>query len=262
MTTRGVQVITDGAPTTGIDLALDFRPNVLKGEVTGGITGVGITPSAEAYSAAVLIDAGTGETVGIDTQEAPGELPIACSIPFSPTEIDRAADYVVQASIVDGDAMWANTLGVPRHHEEQRVHGHRRRRDAGRRGEPVAESSPLAAPADEGGLLSMSPWLLLTIIALIAAIIWLLVSRRREPPRPTHRDSCRCRCRRCRLRPRPTPKEQPKPAKQQKPPPQPRPPMRPIPELRHQPTPNPHLPNRRRPRNRRPTGPGDPNPDR
>ncbi len=113
VTTTGTPVITKGNPTSGLTLALTYRADVLKGDVTGSISGVDITLGDEAFSAAVLLDLATDTTVGIDVHLQPGSTPIRFAIPFDPAKIDSATDYVVAAGIVDQEARWANREGVP-----------------------------------------------------------------------------------------------------------------------------------------------------
>ncbi|HET8784440.1 MAG TPA: YbaY family lipoprotein, partial [Candidatus Limnocylindrales bacterium] len=113
VTTTGTPVITRGNPTSGLTLALTYRADALKGDVTGSISGVDITLGDEAFSAAVLLDLATDTTVGIDVHLQPGSTPIRFAIPFDPAKIDPATDYVVAAGIVDQEDRWVNREGVP-----------------------------------------------------------------------------------------------------------------------------------------------------
>lgn len=113
VTTIGTPVITKGNPTSGLTLALTYRPDVLKGDVTGSISGVDIQLGTEAFSAAVLLDLTTDTTVGIDVHLQPGQTPIRFAIPFDPSKIDAATDYVVGAAIIDQPNRWENRQGVP-----------------------------------------------------------------------------------------------------------------------------------------------------
>ena len=112
-TAKGTKVITNGAPTSDLTLVLAYRPDLVKGAVTGNITGVGVTASAEAYSVAVLVDPSSGESLGMDMNPVGSGLPATFSIPFSLDTIDPAADYVVTGEVVDGAQTWENASGVP-----------------------------------------------------------------------------------------------------------------------------------------------------
>ena len=113
VTTTGTPVITMGNPTSGLTLALTYRPDVLKGDVTGSISGVDIQLGTEAFSAAVLLDLTTDTTVGIDVHLQPGQTPIRFAIPFDPAKIEQTTDYVVGAAIIDEPNRWENRQGVP-----------------------------------------------------------------------------------------------------------------------------------------------------
>jgi uncharacterized lipoprotein YbaY len=113
VTTTGTPVITKGNPTSGLTLALTYRPDVLKGDVTGSISGVDIQLGTEAFSAAVLLDLTTDTTVGIDVHLQPGQTPIRFAIPFDPAKIEQTTDYVVGAAIIDEPNRWENRQGVP-----------------------------------------------------------------------------------------------------------------------------------------------------
>ena len=113
VTTIGTPVITKGNPTSGVSLALIYRADVLKGDVSGTISGVDIDMSDQAFSAAVLLDLATDTTVGIDVHLQPESVPIPFTIPFDPAAIDSGTDYVVAAAIVDEPSRWENRTGVP-----------------------------------------------------------------------------------------------------------------------------------------------------
>ena len=76
-------MITKGNPTSGLTLALAYRADVLKGDVTGSISGVDITLGDEAFSA-VLLDLATDTTVGIDVQLQPGRPRSGSRSPSTP----------------------------------------------------------------------------------------------------------------------------------------------------------------------------------
>jgi hypothetical protein len=172
-TGTGTPVITKGNPTSGVDLELVYRADLLKGAVTGSITGVDIELGAEAYSAAVLLDRATDTTVGIDVQVAPAGVPIAFSIPFDPATIDQSQTYVVGAGIVDGEDRWDNRTGVP----------------VITNGNPLTDITvPVAAvlPPDADDGLGPLGWIVgaIGVLALIAAAILFMRSRRTPEPEP------------------------------------------------------------------------------
>jgi uncharacterized lipoprotein YbaY len=175
-TGTGTPVITKGNPTSGVDLDLVYRADLLKGAVTGSITGVDIELGAEAYSAAVLLDHATDTTVGIDVQVAPSGVPIAFSIPFDPATIDQGQTYVVGAGIVDGEERWENRPGVP----------------VITNGNPLSGVTvPVAAvvPPDADDGLGPLGWIVgaIGLLALAAAVI--LFVRSRRPPEPEPADA-------------------------------------------------------------------------
>jgi uncharacterized lipoprotein YbaY len=112
VTGKGVPVLTKGNPSN-VDITLTYRPDLVKGAVSGQITGVGVTPSANAYAMAVLIDPSTGESLGIDVRSVDSGLPSAFSIGYTITDIVPADDYVVTAEVGDGGTTWRNAAGVP-----------------------------------------------------------------------------------------------------------------------------------------------------
>jgi uncharacterized lipoprotein YbaY len=112
VTAKGVPVLTKGNPSK-VAITLDFRPDVLKGAVTGQITGIGVQTSATAFAMAVLVDPATGASLGIDVKTVDQGLPVAFSIPYSITDIQPTADYVVTAEVGDAGATWRNAAGVP-----------------------------------------------------------------------------------------------------------------------------------------------------
>ncbi len=112
-TAGGSLVITKGNPTSDIPLTLTYRPDLLKGAVTGDLTGVGIAPSAGSYGVAILVDLDTGATQGIQYLPTVTSVPAPFSVPFNPTTIDKNRDYVIQGAIVDPSTRWENETGVP-----------------------------------------------------------------------------------------------------------------------------------------------------
>ena len=91
----------------------DFRPDVLKGAVSGQITGIGVQPSETAYGITVLVDPSTGDSLGIDVKTVDQGLPVAFSVPYSIGDVQPTADYVVTAEVGDSTGIWRNAAGVP-----------------------------------------------------------------------------------------------------------------------------------------------------
>jgi uncharacterized lipoprotein YbaY len=112
VTAKGVPVLTKGNPSN-VAITLDYRPDVMKGAVSGQITGMGIHPSPTAYAMAVLIDPATGGSLGIDVRTVDQGLPVAFSVPYSVGDIQPTADYVVTAEVGDSGSLWRNAAGVP-----------------------------------------------------------------------------------------------------------------------------------------------------
>ena len=108
----GTRVITYGNPTE-VDLELVLQSDLLKGQVTGEISGTDVTLAGTGFAAAVVFDETSQVAVGTTVVPAPTGVPIAFSVPFDPAEIDAAAEYVVVAGIVEGESRWANRDGVP-----------------------------------------------------------------------------------------------------------------------------------------------------
>ena len=112
VTGKGVPVLTNGNPSN-VDITLAYRPDLLKGAVSGQISAVGLHPSTSAYSMTVLLDPATGESLGIDVQTVANGLPQAFAVPYTITDVDPAKDYVVTAEVVDSGQAWRNDAGVP-----------------------------------------------------------------------------------------------------------------------------------------------------
>jgi uncharacterized lipoprotein YbaY len=112
VTGQGVKVITKGNPTD-VDITLTYRPDLVKGTVTGKITAVGLEPSSEAYSMAVLVDPDSGDSLGIDVRSVEAGLPVSFAIPYTITDIRPNNPYVVTAEVGDQGVVWQNMAGVP-----------------------------------------------------------------------------------------------------------------------------------------------------
>ena len=115
VTPIGVPVATGVPLVEGVELPLAFRPDLLKGTVTGTITGVGLDPvgNPAAYGTVLLIRVSTGETIGFQVIEPVGAVPVPYSVPYDPTTIDPNSDYVARGSIWDGTGLWESPAGVP-----------------------------------------------------------------------------------------------------------------------------------------------------
>lgn len=142
-TGRGTAVASAGGPAAPVDLVLAYRPDLVKGEVTGSLTGAALRPTSAAYAVAVLIDPATGQSLGMDVRPTVGEVPVPFSVPFPLAAIDPARDYLVDARIVEGERTWQSEAGVP----------------VITRGNPVADvqvvvtdaGAPRASPSPEAG---------------------------------------------------------------------------------------------------------------
>jgi uncharacterized lipoprotein YbaY len=112
VTAHGVPVLTKGNPSN-VDITLTYRPDLLKGAVTGQITGVGIATSPNAYAMTVLVDPSTGDSLGIQVQTVDDGLPVAFSVAYAIPDIKPDQDYVVTAEVGDDGSTWRNVAGVP-----------------------------------------------------------------------------------------------------------------------------------------------------
>ena len=178
-TAKGTKVLTNGAPTSGIALTLAYQPDLVKGEVSGSITGQGIQLSATAYSIAILIEPSTGESLGMDVNPTDGKIPTPFAVPFSLDSIDQAKTYVVTGELVDGATTWENSTGVPVITNGNAIS------DVQVVVAQVVAPSPSPEPSpSESGRGDVTPAILLMIVALIVGAIGLLLwSRsRRQPP--------------------------------------------------------------------------------
>ena len=177
MTDGGTRVITYDNPTDDLELDLVYRPDLLKGQVTGEISGPGITLGGTGFAAAVLFDGTSNQQIGMTVVPAPTGVPIPFSVPFDPAEIDDAATYTVVAGIVEGDSRWANLDGVP----------------VITNGNPLSDvtvmvsaiepsPTPSPEPTDSGPTILAIVVLLLLIAGIVGAVIWYLRSRSTPPP--------------------------------------------------------------------------------
>ena len=132
VTPVGVAVKAPWPLTEGVELLLAYRPDLLKGAVSGTITGVGLDPARdpEAYGTALIVKVSTGETVGFQLITPVGAVPVPFSVPYDPATIDPNADYVARGSIWDGYHALDDGHRRARDHQGQRrierhPHGHR-----------------------------------------------------------------------------------------------------------------------------------------
>jgi uncharacterized lipoprotein YbaY len=191
VTAQGIPVLTNGNPST-VDITLSYRPDLLKGAVSGQITAIGPQPSAGAYAMAVLVDPATGESLGIDVKTITDGLPVAFAIGYTITDIDPAGDYVVTAEVGEGDALWRNVAGIPVITDGNPTSGIQVEVTAVAAPTPSASPAPSATPApvpapDATGGSGLLPWIVL--IAIVAAVAAFFIARSRNeaeglPPEP------------------------------------------------------------------------------
>ena len=186
VTAKGVPVLTKGNPTK-VAITLDFRPDVLKGAVSGQITGIGVQTSPTAFAMAVLVDPATGASLGIDVKTVDQGLPVAFSIPYSIADIQPTVDYVVTAEVGDSGTTWRNAAGVP-----VLTKGNPKTAvqvvvtevsTPAPSATPVPTPGPSAAPTPESGRTGDANLLpLILLIAVAVAVAAFLVARGRGTP--------------------------------------------------------------------------------
>jgi uncharacterized lipoprotein YbaY len=124
----GVPVLTNGAPSAGVDLPLFVSPEagpapLPEGGFGGGalLTGTIVTdaPAALDPNAVLVIDLREAGTTGqpmvsISQMLAGAQFPLRFEVPYAPGQIDQARDYVIGARILLGDqVLYASPAGVP-----------------------------------------------------------------------------------------------------------------------------------------------------
>ena len=111
----GVAVPVPDPAITGVIVPLTFKPDLLKGQVSGIVTGDGLdgSGSPNSYTSVVLVNPGTGQIIGYDAVAPTGAAPVPFVIPYSLTDIDPAGDYVVNATAWDGTRMWTGAQLSP-----------------------------------------------------------------------------------------------------------------------------------------------------
>ena len=174
-----------------MDLTLSFRPDVAKGEVTGSITGVGITIEPDATAVSVLIDVDSGLSLGVDLTR-PTKLPAPFAIPFSVSDLQEGGTYVVQSELTSGSATYANAAGVPVITNGHPISGVQVVVSEVATPTPSPSATPLPTPSAppepppdkglDGGTLLL-PLLVIGLLVLLGGIL-LARSKDDEPPAP------------------------------------------------------------------------------
>jgi uncharacterized lipoprotein YbaY len=192
VTGHGIPVLTDGNPSEDVKVTLAYRPDLLKGAVSGQVTAIGLTPAPTAYVMTVLVDPNNGDSLGMDVGLVDTGLPAPFSIPFAIPDIEKTNDYVVTAQVTDGTDYWRNAAGVPVITKGNPKAGVQVvvTEVAAPAPTPGQTPIPTAAPAEpgrgdgQGGLLGLI--ILITLIA--AAVVFLVAWGRRDQetvPEPT-----------------------------------------------------------------------------
>ena len=113
VTADGIPVLTKGNPSN-VAITLSYRPDLLKGAVTGQITGVGVAPSAYGLFDGRARRSRHRQLAGYRCQvSVAAGLPVAFSVPYAITDIVPTNDYVVTAEVGDASTSWRNAAGVP-----------------------------------------------------------------------------------------------------------------------------------------------------
>jgi uncharacterized lipoprotein YbaY len=186
-TGRGVPVLTKGNPSSNVAITLDYRPDLIKGAVTGQITGTDVQVGANGYSMAVLLDPATGDSLGNDVRSITAGLPVPFSIGFTVTDIAPTDSYVVTAEVGDGSSTWRNAGGVPVITNGNPKAGVQVPVTAVRVASPSPaptaspSPSPTVAPAPPPGIGTSGNLLLwIILVALVGAAAAFLVARNRD----------------------------------------------------------------------------------
>jgi uncharacterized lipoprotein YbaY len=170
-TPAGTAVPVPQREVTGVQLELEYRPDLLKGAVTGSITGTDLGPvtDPDAYGTSILIDTSTGATVGFQMITPIVAQPIPFSAPYDPSTIDPASIYVARGSVWTGSRLWNTPTGVAVITNDNPKSG------------VVLTVVPSSVTTEEAadGLPSWLPWLLLLAgIGIVVAIVLVWRSRR------------------------------------------------------------------------------------
>ena len=180
VTSKGVPVITNGAQRN-VAVTLSYRPDAAKGEVTGSVTGVGITLEPGATAVTVLIDVDTGLSLGVDLTY-PGKLPAPFAIPFGVSDLQEGGTYVVQAEVTNGSQEYANAAGVPVITNGSPISGVQVVVSEVAAPAPTATPAPSAPPApeDDRGIGSGNLLLPLIVIGLLVLLGGVLLARSKD----------------------------------------------------------------------------------
>ncbi|HKF84601.1 MAG TPA: YbaY family lipoprotein, partial [Candidatus Limnocylindrales bacterium] len=113
-TPAGTAVPVPRREITGVQLKLEYRPDLLKGAVTGSITGTDLEPvtDPDSYGTSILIDTSTGATVGFQMITPIVAQPIPFSAPYDPSTIIPTTTYVARGSVWTGTTLWNTPTGV------------------------------------------------------------------------------------------------------------------------------------------------------
>jgi uncharacterized lipoprotein YbaY len=112
MPRRGVRVATLGAPSADVEVLMQYRPDLLEGEVSGTIVGAGPELSAQAWATTFVIDAASNLILGYSGTPYVGENPIPYSVPFLIEDLNPDSAYEVQGTVEDSGLTWTTTDGV------------------------------------------------------------------------------------------------------------------------------------------------------
>jgi uncharacterized lipoprotein YbaY len=175
-TPTGVGVPVPQAEVAGVVLELEYRPDLLKGAVTGSITGADLGPitNPDAYGTSILIDTTTGATIGFQMISPIVAQPIPFSAPFDTSTIDPTATYVARGSVWDGTTLWNTPTGTAVITQDNPKSGIVL---------TVVPAVTTAQPADDPGR-TWLPWIIL-LIAFgigIAVFLWWRSRQETEPP--------------------------------------------------------------------------------
>ncbi len=112
MPRRGVRVATLGAPSTDVEVLMQYRPDLLEGEVSGTIAGAGPELTELAWASTFVLDAASNLILAYSGSLVGPENPIPYSVPFPIEDLNPDSAYEVQGSVEDGALTWTTTDGV------------------------------------------------------------------------------------------------------------------------------------------------------
>ncbi len=193
VTPAGVAVPVPQQPVIeDLELQLEYRPDLLKGAVSGVIVADGLDATAadDTYASALVIRVDTGETVGVQVIQPISSSPIEFSVPYDPGDIDPDADYVARSTIWDGTQMWSSE-DAPVITQDNPKAGVVLTMTAAPSPTPTPSPTvaPTPAPSPEPGATgdgSSFPWIAVLVVAALAVlgvgavIAW--QRRSQEPP--------------------------------------------------------------------------------